>query len=97
MTNYELKYSRLLADISQQVANFVQSAYYSGNYDIQDKKEVETEVVDTNNSFENVDNSKVELVEYNKSSGFDFTSNKTLLYIAGAIILWTLLRGKNNG
>lgn len=97
MTNYELKYSRLLADISQQIANFVQSAYYSGNYDTENKKEVETEVVDTNNTFENVDNSKVELVEYNKSSNTDLTSNKTLLYIAGAIILLTLLRGKKNG
>ena len=46
------------------------------------------------NTFENVDNSKVELVEYNKSSGFDFTSNKTLLYIAGAIIIWQLLKRK---
>lgn len=94
MTNYELKYSRLLADISEQVANFIQLAYYSGNYDTENKKEVETEVVDTNNTFENVDNSKVELVEYNKSSGFDFTSNKTLLYIAGAIIIWQLLKRK---
>lgn len=94
MTNYELKYSRLLADISEQVANFIQLAYYSGNYDTENKKEVETEVVDTNNTFENVDNSKVELVEYNKNSNTDLTSNKTLLYIAGAIILWTLLRGK---
>lgn len=91
MKDYEIRYSKFLADMTEQIANFIQYAYRSGNYDIQNQTEVETEIVDTNNTFENVDNAKVELVEYNEQQP---KINKTLLYVAGAIIIWQLLKRK---
>lgn len=95
MNNYELSYSKFLADISEQIARFIKNAYLPENtiYDTKDKKEIETENIDTNNTFENVDNTKVELVDYKNTDNI-FSDNKTLLYIVGAIIIWSLLRGK---
>lgn len=98
MKRYELEYSKFLADISQNVLEFIKNNYFIDDinknnvYYEKNQKEIETQNFNTNNTFENVDNSKVKLVEYNKSSGFDFTSKKTLLYIVGAIIIWQLLK-----
>ena len=83
MTNYELHYSKFLADLSEKVADFIQKAYLSGNI-IYDKKAEEE------NKTENFDNNKVEFVDYNNTT----SNNKPLLFIIGAIILYSLLRGK---
>lgn len=92
MTNYELHYSKFLADISEKVADFIQKAYLSGNiiYDKKVEEENKTENFDNISDFENVDNNKVEFVDYNNST----SNNKPLLFIIGAIILYSLLRGK---
>ena len=92
MTNYELHYSKFLADISEKVADFIQKAYLSGNiiYDKKVEEETKTENFDNIGDFENVDNNKVEFVDYNNPT----SNNKPLLFIIGAIILYSLLRGK---
>lgn len=92
MTNYELHYSKFLADLSEKVADFIQKTYISGNI-IYDKKveENKTENFDNISDFENVDNSKIELVEYGQQSP---SINKTLLWVIGGIILYNLIRGK---
>lgn len=93
MTNYELHYSKFLADISEKVADFIQKAYLSGNiiYDKKVEEETKTETFDNISDFENVDNSKIELVEYGQQSP---SINKTLLWVIGGIILYNLIRGK---
>lgn len=114
MTNYELKYSKFLADISQQVAEFVKN---SGMLQVANEKNdllptnqnniIDTEISNeeiikqpitddqqTNDlvvecdTFENVDNNKVELVDFQEEPKI----NKTLLYILGAIIIYNLVR-----
>lgn len=92
MTNYELHYSKFLADLSEKVADFIQKAYLSGNiiYDKKVEEENKTENFDNISDFENVDNNKVEFVDYNNTA----SNNKPLLFIIGAIILYGLLRGK---
>ena len=92
MTNYELHYSKFLADLSEKVADFIQKTYISGNiiYDKKVEEENKTENFDNISDFENVDNNKVEFVDYNNPT----SNNKTLLFIIGAIILYSLLRGK---
>lgn len=96
MTNQERKYSQFLIDITEKTIDFIKNAYFSGggfnveNSQIQD--EDQTGLIENNNIFENVDNTKVELVDYNDK--YNFASNKTLLYIAGAIILLSILRGR---
>lgn len=92
MTNYELHYSKFLADLSEKVADFIQKAYLSGNiiYDKKVEEKIETENFDNISDFENVDNNKVEFVDYNNPT----SNNKPLLFIIGAIILYSLLRGK---
>lgn len=93
MTNYELHYSKFLADLSEKVADFIQKAYLSGNiiYDKKVEEETKTETFDNVSNFENVDNDKVELIDYGSNN---VSTNKTLLFIIGAIILYSLLRGK---
>lgn len=92
MTNYELHYSKFLADLSEKVADFIQKTYISGNiiYDKKVEEENKTENFDNISDFENVDNNKVEFVDYNNTT----SNNKPLLFIIGAIILYSLLRGK---
>lgn len=101
MTNYELEYSKFLADISQKVAEFIRNGYLYENinnksvYDEQTQKEVETQNIDTNNIFENVDNTKVNLIEYVPETQYNISEilkNKTLWYVLGAIFLYKLLK-----
>lgn len=93
MTTYELKFSNLLTELTEHITEFIKTAYYKDNefYVKQNQEEVETESIDFNNTFENVDNSKIELVEYGQKSP---SINKTLLWVIGGIILYNLLRGK---
>lgn len=93
MTTYELKFSNLLIELTEHITDFIKTAYYKDNefYVKQNQEEVETESIDFNNTFENVDNSKIELVEYGQQSP---SINKTLLWVIGGIILYNLIRGK---
>lgn len=96
MNNFELKYSQFLLDISQQVSDFVKNTYFYENIDknnVYNEQTVQEQEIPDNNIFSNVDNSKVELVDYN-NVGIENKNNKTLLYVIGAIIVWSLLRGK---
>ena len=89
MTKYELDYSQFLADITQQILEFIKN-----NYNVKFIEEKKEQVVkqEPQNEFVNVDNDKVELVEYYNNS--QTKPNKTILYIVGAIIAYSLLRGK---
>lgn len=93
MTTYELKFSNLLTELTEHITDFIKTAYYKDNefYVKKNQEEVETESIDFNNTFENVDNSKIELVEYGQQSP---SINKTLLWVIGGIILYNLIRGK---
>lgn len=103
MKDYELKYSQFLADISSKVADFIKNNYFFENIsknsvytnqepiNVKQEDVIETqepEIVNDIDTFENVDNDKVELVDFNQSK----KDNKVLLYVIGAIILYSLLR-----
>lgn len=88
MKDYEIAYSRFLADITQNIAQFITYAY--ANNMTQDNS-IEEPIVD-NNVYDNVDNSKVELIDYSQLQ--QPTNTKTILLIVGAIILLNLIRGK---
>lgn len=99
MNKYELEYSKFLADISQKVSDFIKSNYF---YEDINKNSVyssvpETEEIqtDTVNEFTNVDNKKVELVEYVPETQYnipEILKNKKLWYVIGAIFLYKLLK-----
>lgn len=90
MKDYEIAYSRFLADITQNIAEFITYAY-ANNMNMTQDNSIEEPIVD-NNVYDNVDNSKVELIDYSQLQ--QPTNTKTILLIVGAIILLNLLRGK---
>lgn len=97
MTQYELQYSKFLADISQKVVDFIKNNYPIENIN---KNSVYNEVTENNeskteNDVYDIDNTKVELIDYVPEQDFnikDLLKNKTLWYIIGAIFLYKLLR-----
>lgn len=97
MTTYELKFSNLLTELTEHITDFIKTAYSKDNdfYVKQNQEEVQEEIqketLEDNSNFENVDNSKIELIEYGQQSP---SINKTLLWVIGGIILYNLIRGK---
>lgn len=103
MNGYELKYSKFLADITSQVAEFIKNSYFSGDINKNCVYNEKSEIVDvptqtvenSDNQLDNVDLNKVEFIEFQQENEFkQLLKNKTLWYILGAVFIYNLLRKK---
>lgn len=95
MDKKELAYSKMLVDMTKSVVEHLNQDKPIGSLnDTEIEEKNETEVTENSYPIEMVDTNKIEFIDYNELQKPKLSVTKILMFIAGAIILYKILRGK---
>ncbi len=95
MDKKELAYSKMLVDMTKSVVEHLNQDKPTGSSnDTEIEEKNETEVAENSYPIEMVDTDKIEFIDYNELQKPKLSVTKFLIFVAGAIILYKILRGK---